>query len=90
MHRMSIRGIVKHIDKIDLANTQHIAIPNGIPLVYKFDKNMNPVPHRNAVKPLSGIYLEKKVHTYIHTFIHVINHTSIVGITTRRSRSRRR
>ena len=87
---MSIRGIVKHIDKIDLANTQHIAIPNGIPLVYKFDKNMNPVPHRNAVKPLSGIYLEKKVHTYIHTYIHVINHTYIVGITTRRSRSRRR
>jgi len=28
--------------------------------VYKFDKNMQPVPHKNAVKPLSGIYLEKK------------------------------
>lgn len=57
---MSIRGIVKHIDKIDMKDIQHVAIPNGIPLVYKFDKNMNPVPHKNAVKPLSGIYLEKK------------------------------
>jgi 2,3-bisphosphoglycerate-dependent phosphoglycerate mutase len=58
---MSIRGIVKHIDGIDIGDIQHVAIPNGIPLVYKFDKNMQPVPHKNAVKPLSGIYLEKKV-----------------------------
>jgi hypothetical protein len=36
-------------------------VPNGIPLVYKFDEEMRPVAHRNAVKPLSGIWLGKTV-----------------------------
>jgi hypothetical protein len=42
---------------------QKIGIPNGIPLVYKFDKNMKPIVQSKAVAPLSGEYLEKKVRT---------------------------
>ena len=58
-HRNSIRGIVKHIDNIGTLDIEKIGIPNGIPLVYKFDENLNPIRHQNAVQPLSGIYLEK-------------------------------
>lgn len=60
-HRNSIRGLVKHIDGINTEQIQKMSIPNGIPLVYKFDRNMKPLPHPNAEKPLSGIWLEKKV-----------------------------
>lgn len=59
-HRNSIRGIVKFIDKIGTLEIQQVSIPNGIPLVYKFDREMNPIVHRKSVKPLSGIYLEKE------------------------------
>eukprot|EP00981_Chlorochromonas_danica_P009632 scaffold2798_cov160-Ochromonas_danica.AAC.1 len=59
-HRNSIRGIIRHIDNIGVEDVHKVGIPNGIPLVYKFDKNMVPVVHRNAVAPLRGIWLEKK------------------------------
>ena len=36
-------------------------MPNGIPLVYKFDENMQPIKQKNCVAPLSGIWLGKKV-----------------------------
>jgi hypothetical protein len=38
-------------------------VPNGIPLVYKFGQDMRPIPQEDAVKPLSGIWLGKKVGT---------------------------
>jgi bisphosphoglycerate-dependent phosphoglycerate mutase len=38
-----------------------VSVPNGIPLVYKFDQEMRPIPQEDAVKPLSGIWLGKKV-----------------------------
>jgi hypothetical protein len=56
-------GIVKHIDGLNTEQIQKIGIPNGIPLVYKFDKNMKPIVQSKAVAPLSGEYLEKKVRT---------------------------
>lgn len=59
-HCNSLRGIVKHIDGIGTDDIQKMGIPNGIPLVYKFDKNMKPVQHKNAQPPLRGIWLEKK------------------------------
>ena len=37
-------------------------MPNGIPLVYKFDMNMKPIKHEHAAWPLSGVWLGKKVH----------------------------
>jgi 2,3-bisphosphoglycerate-dependent phosphoglycerate mutase len=60
-HCNSLRGIVKHLDGIGTDDIQKVGIPNGIPLVYKFDKNMNILPHKNAQKPLRGIWLQKKV-----------------------------
>lgn len=60
-HCNSLRGIVKHIDGISTDDIQKMGIPNGIPLVYKFDKNLKPLPHKNSQPPLRGIWLEKKV-----------------------------
>lgn len=40
---------------------QKMGIPNGIPLVYKFDHAMNPIADKASVAPLSGIWLEKQV-----------------------------
>lgn len=59
-HANSLRGIVKHIDNLNQTAIQSVAIPNGIPLVYKFDKNMRPIKQEGAVSPLSGEFLEKK------------------------------
>ena len=59
-HANSLRGIVKHIDNLNQTAIQSVAIPNGIPLVYKFDKNMRPIKQEGAVSPLTGEFLEKK------------------------------
>jgi 2,3-bisphosphoglycerate-dependent phosphoglycerate mutase len=59
-HGNSLRGIVKHIDNLDKDEIPKVGIPNGIPLIYKFDKNMKPIPNQNAVKPITGVFLEKK------------------------------
>jgi 2,3-bisphosphoglycerate-dependent phosphoglycerate mutase len=59
-HGNSLRGIVKHIDSLSQDEIQNVGIPNGIPLVYKFNKKMEPVPQPMAVSPLSGEFLEKK------------------------------
>jgi 2,3-bisphosphoglycerate-dependent phosphoglycerate mutase len=59
-HGNSLRGIVKHIESLSSDEIRHVGIPNGIPLVYKFDKDMRPIPQPNAVSPVSGQFLEKK------------------------------
>lgn len=59
-HANSLRGIVKLIDGISADDIIDVHIPNGIPLVYKFDRRMRPQIQDNAVAPLSGEYLEEK------------------------------
>ena len=59
-HGNSLRGIVKHIDGLTADEIQHVGIPNGIPLIYKFDKRMRPIKQTDAEGPLSGEFLEKK------------------------------
>lgn len=59
-HCNSLRGLLKHIDKLDTLQIQKIGIPNGIPIVYKFDSNMRPIEQRKAVPPMTGAYLEKR------------------------------
>uniref|UniRef100_A0A0G4IA63 Phosphoglycerate mutase n=1 Tax=Chromera velia CCMP2878 TaxID=1169474 RepID=A0A0G4IA63_9ALVE len=59
-HGNSLRGIVKHLDGISEEQIPQVAIPNGIPLVYKFDDELRPVKQEMAVAPLSGVFLEKK------------------------------
>jgi len=59
-HANSLRGILKYIDNLGTLEIQKVSIPNGIPLVYKFDDTMVPIKQPKAVAPLSGYYLEKK------------------------------
>ena len=59
-HANSLRGIVKHIDGLTENEITQVAIPNGIPLVYKFDSDMNPIRLEGAVQPIRGEFLEKK------------------------------
>lgn len=60
-HANSLRGLVKHIDNLDADQIYQVGIPNGIPLIYKFDKHtMNPIQQEKAVAPLNGAFLEKK------------------------------
>eukprot|EP01041_Mallomonas_annulata_P010037 gene10037-20899_t len=47
-HANSLRGIVKHVDNLTDSEIPLVVIPNGIPLVYKFDKNMKPIPQEMA------------------------------------------
>ena len=42
-HGNSIRAIVKHIDGISDADIAGVNIPTGIPLLYEFDKDFQPV-----------------------------------------------
>ena len=60
-HANSLRGIVKHIDELSEEEITKVGIPNGIPLVYKFEKGMKPKKMPGAEYPLSGEFLEKKV-----------------------------
>ena len=66
-HGNSLRGILKYVDNISDDDIVDVSIPNGIPLVYKFDVESNGDRHRltpivapNAISPLSGEFLEKK------------------------------
>lgn len=63
-HANTLRGLVKIIDGIGDDEIQDIAIPTGIPIVYKFDKNLNPVPPSSDQKTVTqlhmrGVFLEK-------------------------------
>ncbi len=62
-HANTLRGLVKLIDNIGDEEIQEIAIPTGIPIVYKFDKLMNPVKPIGdkylSQKHMNGIFLEK-------------------------------
>jgi 2,3-bisphosphoglycerate-dependent phosphoglycerate mutase len=66
-HGNSLRGIVKHIDNLSSDQIQNVKLPNGIPLVYKFEREKNtgllkPVRADNKASDvfISGEFLEKK------------------------------
>ena len=42
-HANTIRALVKAVDQIDDSLIAHLKIPNGIPLVYTMDKDLNPI-----------------------------------------------
>ncbi len=44
-HGNSLRALVKHLDDISEKDILELNIPTGVPLVYEFDDNMNPVKH---------------------------------------------
>ena len=63
-HANTLRGLVKIIDDIGDEEIQSIAVPTGIPIVYKFDKNLDPIPPSHDQKSvvqmhMNGRFLEK-------------------------------
>jgi 2,3-bisphosphoglycerate-dependent phosphoglycerate mutase len=63
-HANTLRGLVKIIDGIGDDEIQDIAIPTGIPIVYKFDQNLTPIPPTAdestvAQVHMNGVFLEK-------------------------------
>eukprot|EP00956_Cyclotella_meneghiniana_P003096 scaffold3780_cov66-Cyclotella_meneghiniana.AAC.8 len=63
-HANTLRGLVKIIDRVGDAEIQDIAIPTGIPIIYKFDHRLNPVPPTGeqstvAQVHMNGVFLEK-------------------------------
>lgn len=43
-HGNTLRGIVKHLDKISDENIVKLNLPNAIPFVYTLNENMEPIP----------------------------------------------
>jgi 2,3-bisphosphoglycerate-dependent phosphoglycerate mutase len=63
-HANTLRGLVKIIDDIGDDEISEVAIPTGIPIVYKFDEKMNPVappPSADRLQQahMTGLFLEK-------------------------------
>lgn len=63
-HRDSIRGLVKAIDGVADKVISAIEIPTGVPIVYRFDNDMNPLgPNDDSSQPqpqpfINGTFLE--------------------------------
>mmetsp|Transcript_1226 Transcript_1226/g.1793 ORF Transcript_1226/g.1793 Transcript_1226/m.1793 type:complete len:895 (-) Transcript_1226:143-2827(-) len=61
-HANTLRGLVKIIDNIGDDEIQEVSIPTGIPVVYKFDKDLNTVQPKNIQQTqihMNGLFLEK-------------------------------
>lgn len=61
-HANTLRGLVKLIDGIGDQEIQEVGVPTGIPIVYKFDRNMNPVKPKGkhlSQNHMTGVFLEK-------------------------------
>ncbi len=56
-HGNSIRGIVKYLDDISDEGITELEIPTGIPLVYRLDANLRPIPSTRASGSISGYFL---------------------------------
>jgi len=56
-HANSLRGLVQHIDSLSEADLKRVYVPNGVPLVYKFDSNMKPIKTKDSAEPLSSFFL---------------------------------
>ena len=56
-HGNSLRALVKHLDDIPEEVISQLNIPTGAPLVYELDEDLKPIPHPDAIAPLSGRYL---------------------------------
>jgi 2,3-bisphosphoglycerate-dependent phosphoglycerate mutase len=63
-HANTLRGLVKIIDDVGDDEIQDIAIPTGIPIIYNFDGDLNPISpsvEQGTVSQvhMSGVFLEK-------------------------------
>ena len=51
------RALVKYLDGISEKDILELNIPTGVPLVYSLDADLKPIPHPDAIAPLSGRYV---------------------------------
>ena len=62
-HVNTLRGLVKTIDGIENEEIQEVSIPTGIPIIYKFDKSLKPIPpkatHTASQQHMLGQFLKK-------------------------------
>jgi len=61
-HANTLRGLIKIIDDVDNNDIRDISMPNGIPFVYKFDKDMKTIPPKDGSLTqvhTTGTFLEK-------------------------------
>jgi 2,3-bisphosphoglycerate-dependent phosphoglycerate mutase len=63
-HANTLRGLVKTIDSISDEDIRDVAIPTGIPIIYKFDQNLKPIlpsgDRQTASQVhMNGLFLEK-------------------------------
>lgn len=62
-HGNTLRGLIKLVDGISVEAIKDVNMPTGIPFVYKFDENLNPIlpdkESRLTQEHASGIFLEK-------------------------------
>eukprot|EP00746_Dinoflagellata_sp_MGD_P021982 gnl/MRDRNA2_/MRDRNA2_151339_c0_seq1.p1 gnl/MRDRNA2_/MRDRNA2_151339_c0~~gnl/MRDRNA2_/MRDRNA2_151339_c0_seq1.p1 ORF type:complete len:750 (+),score=112.91 gnl/MRDRNA2_/MRDRNA2_151339_c0_seq1:149-2398(+) len=66
-HGNSLLGLVKHIDNLSDEEIKQVGIPNGIPLIYNFERGtskrkdvLRPLLQEGAQSPMTGVFLEKK------------------------------
>jgi len=45
------------LDNLSESVVAELNIPTAAPLVYELDDNLKPIPHKDAIAPLSGHYL---------------------------------
>lgn len=58
-HANSLRGIVRELEQIsDQEAKDLVYFPRAIPLVYKFNKKMEPIIGKGSIKPFSGVFME--------------------------------
>jgi hypothetical protein len=60
-HGNTLRGLVKVIDNVSDVEIQEVNLPRGIPVVYTFDKKMQPQPAGKKLTQLytNAVFLEK-------------------------------
>eukprot|EP00977_Amphora_coffeiformis_P005239 scaffold1123_cov168-Amphora_coffeaeformis.AAC.7 len=60
-HEDSLKGLMREIDDITDDDTQQLRMPKGVPVVYRFDENMEPVVSGGypGLNHTSGAFLEK-------------------------------
>lgn len=66
-HGNSLRGLVKHIENLSVDDIKQVEIPNGIPLIYNFERVksnqkvlLRPVREEASQSPIAGEFLVKK------------------------------
>jgi 2,3-bisphosphoglycerate-dependent phosphoglycerate mutase len=56
-HGNSLRALVMHLDNISTDSITELNIPTATPLCYELDEDLKPIPHKDAIGPLTARYI---------------------------------